>query len=280
MRIISVLALKFGSKILWIKLKKLPPKKCWVDKLKSGKVTITEADYEKAKLIFEKFDWRNMGEHHDLYLTVDTLQLDCWFERLRAVCLDSYSLDCAQYLSAPHLAGDAFLKICQPDLELLTDRNYLDIAEELLRGGMSSVYTKRLFTPNNKYLERFDDTQKSTYGLTIDANNLYGGIMKDFCLPLNSFQTDTEVTIEQILQTPDEAEFGYIVCVDLDYPDSIHDAHQDFPMAPTREPVDSMLLSSYQLDLLEEYHLPKVSKCNKLLQTLYDKKDYTLHYVK
>ena len=69
------------------KLKKLPPKKCWVDKLKSGKVTITEDDYEKAKLIFEKFDCRHMGDYHDLYLTVDTLQLACWFERLRAVCL-------------------------------------------------------------------------------------------------------------------------------------------------------------------------------------------------
>ena len=180
--------------------------------------TFRKFNQKKAKLIFEKFDCRNMGEYHDLYLTVDTLELACWFERLRAVCLDSYSLDCAQYLSAPHLAGDAFLKICQPDLELLTDRNHLDIAEELWRGDLSSVYTKRLSTPNNKNLERFDDTQKSTYGLTIDANNLYGGIMKDFCLPLNSFQTDTEVTIEQILQTPDDAEFGYIVCVDLDYP--------------------------------------------------------------
>ena len=105
-----------------------------------------------------------------------------------------------------------------PDLELLTDRNHLDLAEELWRGGMSSVYTKRLFTPINKYLERFDDTQKSTYGLTIDANNLYGGIMKDFCLPPDSFQADnTEVTIEQILQIPDDADFRYIVCVDMDY---------------------------------------------------------------
>ena len=103
--------------------------------------------------------------------------------------------------------------------------------------------------------------------------------MKDFCLQLNSFKTDTEVTIEQILQTPGDDEFGYIVCVDLEYPDSIHDAHQDFPMAPAREPVDSMWLSSYQLDLLEEYHLPKVSMCNKMLQILYDKKDNTLHYV-
>ena len=183
------------------KLKKLPLKKCCVDKLKSGKVTITEDDCKKAKLIFEKFDCRNMGDYHDLYLTVDTLQLACWFERLRAVCLDSYSLYCAQYQSAPHLAGDAVLKICHPDLELLTDRDHLDLAEKL--GGMSSVYTKRLFTPDNKQLEGFDDTQKSTYGLTIDANNLYGGIMKDFWLPLNSFQRDTEVTVEQIckLQT-------------------------------------------------------------------------------
>ena len=166
-----------------------------------------------------------------------------------------------------------------PDLELLTDRNHLDLAEELLQGGMFSLYTKRLFTPNNKCLGSFDDTQKSTYGLNIDASNLNGGSMKDFCLPLNSFQTDTKVTIEQILQTPDDAEFEYIVCVDLDYPGSIHDAHQDFPMAPTREPVDSMWLSSNPLDILEEYHLPKASKCNKLLQTLYDKKYYTLHYV-
>ena len=118
-----------------------------------------------------------------------------------------------------------------------------------------------------------------TYDLTIDAKYLYGGITKDFCLPFNSFQTDTVVTIEQILQAPDDTVIGKIVCVDLDYSDSNHDAHQDFPMAPAREPVDSMWLSIYQLDLLEEYHLPKVSKCNKFLQTLYDKKYYTLHYV-
>ena len=125
----------------------------------------------------------------------------------------------------------------------------------------------------------FDDTQKSTYGLTIEAINLYVGVMKDLCLPLNSFQTDTEVTIKQILQTPDNAEFGYMVCFVSDYPDSIQDAHQDFPILLTREPAHSKWLSSYQLDLLEEYHPPKVSKCYKLLQLLYDKNDYTLHYV-
>ena len=34
------------------------------------------------------------------------------------------------------------------------------------------------------------------------------------------------------------------------------------------------------MDFLEEYHLPKFSKCNKLLQTLYDKTECIVHYVK
>ena len=91
-----------------------------------------------------------MGDYHNLYLAVDTLQLACWFEQLRNVCLRAYELGCAQYLSAPHFAGDAFMKICRPDLELLSDRSHLDYAEALMRGGMSSVYAKRTFTPNNK----------------------------------------------------------------------------------------------------------------------------------
>ena len=45
---------------------------------------------------------------------------------------------------------------------------------------------------------------------------------------LSNSSTATEVTIEQILQTPDDADFGYVVCVDLDYPDTTNDAHQDF----------------------------------------------------
>ena len=141
------------------KLKKLPERRNWIDRLNYGNIAITKDDYELAKLIYHRFDCQDMGEYHDLYLTVDTLQLACWFERLRKTCLDLYSLDCAQYVSAPHLAGDAFVKICAPELELLSDRNHLDVAEKLMRGGMSSVYSKRVFTPNNKYLNTFDETK-------------------------------------------------------------------------------------------------------------------------
>ena len=261
------------------KLKNLPERRFWTNSLQSGQIGISNEDYELAQILFERFQCKSMGDYHDLYLAVDTLQLACWFEQLRNVCLRAYELDCAQYLSAPHLAGDAFMKICRPDLELLSDRSHLDYAEALMRGGMSSVYAKRIFTPNNKYLDTFDDNEPSTYGFTIDANNLYGGIMKDYCLPMHSFTTESDISIGEILDTADDAPFGYIVNVDLLYPDAMHDDHQDFPLAPSKEIVDKDWLSDYQQELLAEYSLPSNDKNRKLLQTLYDKRNYTVHYI-
>ena len=78
----------------------------------------------------------------------------------------------------------------------------------------------------------------------IDANNLYGGIMEKFPLPLHDFEmfdksewTDEEAQeiLRRILNTPDDDEVGYIVEVDFSYPDSLHDLHSDFPLAPTKK---------------------------------------------
>ena len=62
------------------------------------------------------------------------------------------------------------------------------MVEGLIRGGVSSIYNKRLAVANNKYLPNFDPKQPSTFIVMIDANNLYGGIMEKFPLPLNDFE--------------------------------------------------------------------------------------------
>ena len=61
----------------------------------------------------------------------------------------------------------------------------------------------------------------------IDANNLYGGIMEKFPLPLNSLEFNDQVTIAEILNTSRESEIGYILDVNRLYPDHLHDAHSD-----------------------------------------------------
>ena len=63
-------------------------------------------------------------------------------------------------------------------MELLTDRRHLEMAERLIRGGVSSVFWRRLVTMNNKLPGEFDEKKARTHGLLVDANNLYGGIMQ------------------------------------------------------------------------------------------------------
>ena len=66
---------------------------------------ITDIDYRYAKNIFSKFNMKNLGEYHDLYVQSDTLLLADVFTSFRNVCYDIYGLDPAHSLSAPGLHG-------------------------------------------------------------------------------------------------------------------------------------------------------------------------------
>ena len=116
-----------------------------------------------------------------------------------------------QYYTASSLSGDAFFRVCKTDIELLTVREHLDIAEAMLRVGISSVFSKRLAQANNKFMEGFDNEKPSTFLWLIDANNLYGGIMEQYPLPLNSFVTTSNATFQTVLETEADSEIGYIV---------------------------------------------------------------------
>ena len=121
------------------------------------------------------------------------------------------------------------------------------MVENLIRGEISSVYSKGLAVANNKYLENVDAENPSTFIIMIDANNFYGGVMEKFCLPLNDFDYfdqvwDSEIEpelINKILETADDSDAGYIVEVDLDYPDDLRNLHSDFPLAPTKDKIDA-----------------------------------------
>ena len=220
----------------------LPPLEKWTNSLQQYEVTVTEAEYARALEVFELFNCRNIGDYYNLYLTTDVFLLATVVLCFRKVCYETYGLDCCQYYTASNLSGDAMLKICKPDLELLTEREHLDMVENLIRGGVSSVFAKRLCNSNNKFMPDYKPKQQSTFILMIDANNLYGGIMEKFPLPIGTFEMfdESEWTnenekeiLQRILNTPDDNDVGFIVEVDLIYPDELHELHSDFPLAPT-----------------------------------------------
>ena len=265
----------------------LPPLNKWTNSLQQYEVTVSEEEYKRAIEVFNLFECRNIGDYYNLYLTTDVFLLAAVVLCFRKVCYDTYGLDCCQYYTASNLSGDAMLKICNPKLHLLTEREHLDMVESLIRGGVSTVYSKRLCRANNKFLSDYKPKNISSFIIMIDANNLYGGIREKFSLPLHEFEMfdKSEWTNEQaqeilrrILNTPDDDEVGYIVEVDLSYPDSLHDLHSDFPLAPTKEAIDECWLSEYQSSLLADMQIQKPPQVKKLIQTLFDKQNYTLHY--
>ena len=144
------------------------------------------------------------------------------------------------------------------------------------------MFAKRKFEANNTYLPTYNSSQKQTFGFFIDANNLYGGIKEKFPLPSKNFvlKREGEVDLQEILNTPSDSPVGYVLEVDLHYPDHLHDLYTDFPLAPTKETINFVWLGENQTRLLEMNGTKTFSTKNKkLIQTLYDKTNYTIHYV-
>ena len=132
--------------------RELSPLEDWKNSLNNGKLQITEEQLQKAKTVFDTFQCCNFEDYHNLHLKCDTLLLACVFEEFRRLCMNTYGLDCAHHYSASNIAGDAFLKYCRANIQLLTNREDLKKVQNIIRGDLASVYDERYFTANNQYM--------------------------------------------------------------------------------------------------------------------------------
>ena len=83
----------------------------------------------------------------------------------------------------------------------------------------------------------------------MDANNLYGYAMRQY-LPTGGFVwvdvTERENWVGFIVQQKDEQEEGYFLEVDLEYPEELHDTHNNYPCAPEKMKIEERYLSEHQ----------------------------------
>ena len=70
---------------------------------------------------------------------------------------------------------------------------------------------------------------------------------------------------------------GYILQVDLEYPDELHVLHNDYPLAPEKLAIPYDMLSDYCKKIADEYGI-KVGDVMKLIPNLGNKTNYVLHY--
>ena len=230
---------------------------------------ITDKDYKHAKNVWDTFNLQNMGEYHDLYLKTDILLLTDVFESFRKTCLAYYRLDPLHYITAPGLAWDAMLKMTCINLELITDIDMQLFIEKGLRGGISCI-THRHAEANNKYMKNFDLDKLISYIMYLDANNLYGWAMSQ-PLPYGNFKW---VEANSVIHK--RKGIGHIYEVDLEYPEELHDLHNDYPCAPEKIKVSDDMLSDYCREIKNKFNISS-GNVNKLIPTLNDKKNYVLH---
>ena len=102
---------------------------------------ITKEDYIHSQKVWDIFKIKDIGEYHDLYVQVDTLQLADVFESFRKICNKIYELDPVRFVSAPNLVWQACLRKTGIELELITDVDQLLMLEKGIRGG----YVKPLY---------------------------------------------------------------------------------------------------------------------------------------
>ena len=199
-----------------------------------------------------------LGDYHDAYLATDVLLLADVFENFRDVCLQNYKLDPAHFYTAPGLAWQAALKYTGVKLELLTDYDMLLMFEKGIRGGITQA-VRRYAKANNKYMgELYKPDDERSYLQDLDANNLYGWAMSE-ALPTHGFKwvkNVEEFTAKRITKLAKKNKHGYLLEVDVDYPEELHEKHNELPLLPEKMEIDKVM---------------------KLVPNLFNKKQYVVH---
>ena len=164
--------------------------------------------------------------------------------------MNHYGLDPAWYFSAPGLAWDATLKISDVQLELLNDPDMLLMIESGIRGEIATI-SHRHAKANNEYIgTEFDPAEETNFISYLDAKNLYGWAMSKQ-LPTSGFKWMTDNALD------DCKHLSCFLEVDLEYPEDLHDLHNDYPLAPERI---------------------KIINVEKLIPNLNNKTNYVVHY--
>ena len=95
---------------------------------------------------------------------------------------------------------------------------------------------------------------------------------------LNKKEIDKfDVNSTQCNSIEENSSNGYILEVDLKYPDELHQLHNDYHLAPEKLEISHDILSNYCSNIANKYDI-QIGGVNKLVPNLGNKSKYVLHY--
>ena len=128
--------------------------------------------------------------------------------------------------------GSSFKKT-EVKLELLTDINMLLMFEKEIRGRICNAI-HRCAKANNKHIKDYNKNKESSDLEYWDVNNLNGWAISQK-ITVNSFECieDTSQFNEEFIKNRnEESDEGYFLKVDVSYPETLYELHNDLPFLP------------------------------------------------
>ena len=236
----------------------LPEKKYFYSSLRDGKRSnghISNEQYLHLPNVWNTFNFNTFEDFHNHYLIKDVLLLAEIFENFISINLKYFGLDPCHHFSSPGLSWDAMLKMTKKELEKTNDPDKYMFFEQGMRGGISYI-NKRYSKANNKYCPDYDKTKPEKYIIDLDMNNLYGHAMSQY-LPYANFKwvKNIDKIKQKLMNIKSNSSTGYILEVDLEYPQELHDIHNDYPLAPEKINIPKEWLSKYCLKIANTHNI-------------------------
>ena len=242
----------------------MPEKKYFYSSLKDGKRGrsnghISDEQYQHLQNVWNIFNFNTFEDFHNHYLKKDILLLVDAFEKFIFTCFKFYGLDHCHYFSAPGLSWDAMLKMTGVALEKVSDPDKYMFFEQGMRGGLNYI---------NK---RYSETSKNKHILYLDMNNLYGCAMSQY-LPISNSKwvKNIDKISQKLMNIKNNSSTGYILEVDSEYPQKLHDIHNGYPLALEKINILKECLSKYCFKIASVYNIT-TGTVKKLVPNLMNK---------
>ena len=147
------------------------------------------------------------------------------------------------------------LKMTKVELEKKSDPDKYMFFEQGMRGGVSYI-NKRYSKANNEYCKDYDKEKPKNYIIYLDMNNLYGHAMSQY-LPYGGFKwvKNIDKIKRKLMNMKSNNSTGNILEVDLEYPQALHDIHNDYSLAPEKINIPKECLSDYCLKIANAYNI-------------------------
>ena len=159
-------------------------------------------------------------------------------------------------------------------LELPADSDILLTVEKAIRGRLCHSINSSA-EANNKYMKDYNKNKGSSYLKYWDVNNLYGWSMSQK-LSVSGFkwvEDFSEFNEDFIKNYSEKSNEEYFIKVDVQFPENLHELHNDLPFLPKINKTDKV--KNFVADLRDTkriYYAHKKSKKNIKCRIIFEKK--------